>query len=217
MALARPCALRDRAAGARRGRRRRRRCCARRPPRASRICRTPRRPRIARSSPRTAIPCPDRGALEHPDRGVGAQQPGVIEAAAWSRRRRGLGGRGAARKRRRGVPACARRSAERPPTRPRRPYRRDRRRREAAERPGAREIVEAAYQLPKTSFSARPGALVRTSAEAAAFPAPEYKISRSAGDYAAILAEASGRGRRRSSRRSRPATRSSSGSSSTAR
>ena len=59
--------------------------------------------------------------------------------------------------------------------------------------PGAREIPEAAYQLPKTLVQrlAR-RALVRDfRADAAAFPAPEYKISRSAADYAAILAEAS--------------------------
>jgi len=57
--------------------------------------------------------------------------------------------------------------------------------------PGAREVVEAAYQLPKTLVQrlAR-RALVRDfRADAAGFPAPEYKISRSAADYAAILAE----------------------------
>ena len=58
--------------------------------------------------------------------------------------------------------------------------------------PGAREVVEAAYQSPKTLVQrlARRSLVRNFRADPSAFPAPEYKISRTPADYAAILAEA---------------------------
>jgi cyclophilin family peptidyl-prolyl cis-trans isomerase/HEAT repeat protein len=58
--------------------------------------------------------------------------------------------------------------------------------------PGSREVVEAAYQLPKTLVQrlARRSLVRSFRADPAAFPAPEYKISRTPADYAAILTEA---------------------------
>jgi len=56
----------------------------------------------------------------------------------------------------------------------------------------ARTVVETAYRSsnPLVARIARRSLIQNFRAEAAAFPVPEYKISRSAADYAAILAEA---------------------------
>jgi cyclophilin family peptidyl-prolyl cis-trans isomerase/HEAT repeat protein len=58
--------------------------------------------------------------------------------------------------------------------------------------PEARAVVEAAYRLPKTLTQrlARRCLLRYFRVDAAAYPAPEYKVSRTLEDYAAILAEA---------------------------
>jgi len=56
----------------------------------------------------------------------------------------------------------------------------------------ARTVVETAYRSsnPLVARIARRSLIQNFRAEAAAFPVPEYKISRSAADYAALLAEA---------------------------
>ena len=58
--------------------------------------------------------------------------------------------------------------------------------------PEARDVVEAAYHHPKTLVQrlARRSLVRFFRADPAAYPAPEYKISRTPADYAAILAEA---------------------------
>jgi len=58
--------------------------------------------------------------------------------------------------------------------------------------PGARAVVEAAYRSPNPVVAriARRSLLQSFRADPAAFPAPEYKPSRSSADYAALLAEA---------------------------
>jgi cyclophilin family peptidyl-prolyl cis-trans isomerase/HEAT repeat protein len=58
--------------------------------------------------------------------------------------------------------------------------------------PEARAVVEAAYRLPKTLTQrlARRSLVRYFRADSAAYPVPEYKISRTLADYAAILAEA---------------------------
>ncbi|MGH9369811.1 MAG: peptidylprolyl isomerase [Thermoanaerobaculia bacterium] len=58
--------------------------------------------------------------------------------------------------------------------------------------PEARGVVEAAYRLPKTLVQrlARRSLVRSFRADAAAYPAPEYRIARTAADYAAILLEA---------------------------
>ena len=58
--------------------------------------------------------------------------------------------------------------------------------------PEARGVVEAAYRLPKTLTErlARRSLVRYFRADPAAYPAPEYKISKTVADYAAILADA---------------------------
>ncbi len=58
--------------------------------------------------------------------------------------------------------------------------------------PEARAVVEAAYRLPKTLTErlARRSLVRYFRADAAAYPAPEYKVSRTLADYTAILADA---------------------------
>ncbi len=58
--------------------------------------------------------------------------------------------------------------------------------------PEARAVVEAAYRLPKTLVQrlARRSLVRLFRADPIAYPAPEYKIARTAADYSALLAEA---------------------------
>jgi cyclophilin family peptidyl-prolyl cis-trans isomerase/HEAT repeat protein len=58
--------------------------------------------------------------------------------------------------------------------------------------PGVRAVVEAAYRSPNPLVArlARRSLLQSFRADPAAFPAPEYKPSRSSADYASLLAEA---------------------------
>jgi cyclophilin family peptidyl-prolyl cis-trans isomerase/HEAT repeat protein len=58
--------------------------------------------------------------------------------------------------------------------------------------PDARDVVDAAFRQPKTLVQrmARRSLLRYFRVDPAAYPAPEYKLSRSPADYAAILAEA---------------------------